>query len=192
MRIPAISTGEVFRAECNAGTELGRQASSIMASGGLVGDEIVNGIVANRICKPDCKNGFLLDGYPRTVAQAQYLTCLVRDRGLPEPVVIHMQVTADALVKRLMARRQCPECRRIYNLLSQPPREAGVCDDDGAPLLTRDDDQEPVIRRRLRAYEEQTGPVLDWYGPSVVQTVDGNASPQEVGRAIDRVVLQLA
>ena len=191
LKIPAISTGEVFRAECQAGTPLGKQACSIMANGGLVGDDIVNGIVANRIAKPDCACGFLLDGYPRTVAQAMYLATLLRERGLPDPIVIHLKVCADALVKRLTARRQCPECRRIYNLLSQPPRRDGVCDDDGAPLLTRDDDQEPVIRRRLEAYREQTGPVLDWYGIPVVQTVDGAAPPDEVGRSIERVVSQM-
>jgi adenylate kinase len=188
LKIPAISTGDVFRAECQAGTPLGKLACSIMSSGGLVGDDIVNGIVANRLAKSDCAGGFLLDGYPRTVAQAMYLASLLRQRGLPEPIVIHLRVSAGALVTRLTARRQCPECRRIYNLLSQPPREAGVCDGDGAPLLTRDDDSEPVIRRRLQAYQEQTGPVLDWYGKSVVQTVDGEASPDEVRRAIERVV----
>ena len=162
LQIPAISTGEVFRAECKAGTELGKLASSIMSAGGLVGDEIVNGIVANRIAQADCRNGFLLDGYPRTVPQAMHFSTLLRSRGLPEPVVIHLHVNADALVARLTARRQCPECRRIYNLMSQPPRNAGQCDDDGAPLMTRDDDQEAVIRRRLHAYEEMTGPLLDW------------------------------
>ncbi|HYW47687.1 MAG TPA: adenylate kinase [Bryobacteraceae bacterium] len=186
--IPAISTGEAFRAECQKGTELGKMASAIMKSGGLVGDDIVNGIVASRISQPDCADGYLLDGYPRTVPQAVFLTNFLRETGQHEPVVIHLDVASDALVTRLTARRQCPECGRIYNLLSQPPRTAGECDDDRAPLLTRDDDQEAVIRRRLRAYHEQTGPILEWYGERVVQTIDGAAPADEVGRAILEIV----
>jgi len=160
-------------------------ASEIMAAGGLVGDEIVNGMVANRIAQPDCARGFLLDGYPRTIPQARFLAHLADERGLPEAIVIHIEVAADLLVARLTARRQCPECRRIYNLLSQPPRVAGICDDDRAPLLTRDDDQEAVIRRRLVAYQELTGPVLDWYGPSVVRRVDGSLAPERVAEEIE-------
>ena len=187
-RIPAISTGEVFRAECRSGTELGKMASGIMAAGGLVGDEIVNRMIANRLAQPDCARGCVLDGYPRTIPQAQFLAHLADERGFPEPVVIHIDVPADLLVARLVSRRQCPECGRIYNLLSQPPRVAGVCDDDRAPLLTRDDDQEAVIRRRLAAYEQQTGPVLDWYGSSMVYRVDGALSPERVAQAIEQSV----
>ena len=187
-QIPAISTGEVFRAECKAGTELGKLASSIMRSGGLVSDEIVNGIVANRIAQSDCRNGFLLDGYPRTVPQARAFADLLRKKGLAQPMVIHLQVAEDALVARLTARRQCPECRRIYNLLSQPPRVAGQCDDDSAPLLTRDDDQEAVIRRRMKAYQEMTGPLLEWYGATVVRTVNGGMAPERVLQAVARAV----
>jgi adenylate kinase len=184
-RIPAISTGEIFRAELKAGTELGKMASSIMAAGGLVSDEIVDAIVAGRITKPDCAGGFLLDGYPRTVPQAEALGKLLREKGLPRPVVIHMDVPDDTLVARLTARRQCPKCLRIYNILSQPPKAEGVCDLDGTALLTREDDREEVIRRRLRAYAEQTGPILEWYGPANIRTVDGAASPAEVFRAIE-------
>jgi adenylate kinase len=190
--IPAISTGEMFRAELKAGTELGKKASAIMAAGGLVGDDIVNGMVANRIARPDCIDGFLLDGYPRTVQQAQQLAALLAKRGLPEPVVIHMEVEDRLLVQRLTSRRQCPKCLRIYNLLSQPPRVAGACDDDGTKLLTREDDQESVIRDRLHAYQQLTGPVLDWYGPARVRTVDGSQSADEVARAIEQVVLEAA
>jgi adenylate kinase len=187
--IPAISTGEMFRAECKAGTELGKAACSILASGGLVSDELVNGIVASRIARPDCKDGFLLDGYPRTVPQAIQFSALVRERALPLPVVIHLDVPDEALVTRLTARRQCPQCKHIYNAILQPPRVAGVCDQDGAALITRDDDREEVVRRRLRAYDELTGPILKWFGPSVVRSVDGTRSADEVARAVERVVL---
>jgi adenylate kinase len=189
-RIPAISTGEMFRAECKAGTDLGKAALTIMSQGGLVGDDIVNGMLANRISQPDCAAGFLLDGYPRTVPQAQHLGELLRQRGLQSPIVIHLDVADDALVSRLTARRQCSQCRRIYNLMSQPPRTPGQCDDDGAGLLTREDDQEAVIRQRLRAYAELTGPVLEWYGPSDVRKVDGALPPGEVAKAIEQAVLQ--
>ena len=188
LQIPAISTGEMFRAECKAGTELGRLACSILSSGGLVGDEIVNQMVANHISRPDCADGFLLDGYPRTLQQAGSLAALLKERGLPEPTVIHLHVSDDLLVTRLAARRQCPQCRRIYNLLSQPPRTAGQCDHDGAVLIERADDQEAVIRQRLIAYAELTGPILEWYGPSVVRKVDGSASPDDVARAIELAV----
>ena len=191
-RIPAISTGEMFRAECLAGTELGKVASETMTSGGLVGDDIVNGIVASRIAQADCRNGFLLDGYPRTAPQARHFAELLRQRGWPEPVVIHLQVADDALVARLTARRQCPQCLRIYNTISQPPRNAGRCDDDGAALRTREDDQEAVIRQRLRAYHELTGPVLEWYGSATVRTVDGGMPPDAVARAVERAVLEAA
>ena len=187
--IPAISTGEMFRAECKAGTELGKAACSILARGGLVSDELVNGIVANRIARPDCKEGFLLDGYPRTVPQAIWFSALLRDRGLPMPVVIHLDVPDEALVTRLTARRQCPQCKHIYNAVLQPPKVAGVCDVDGAALLTRDDDREDVVRQRLRAYDELTGPILKWFGPTVVRSVDGTRPADAVALAVERVVL---
>jgi adenylate kinase len=179
----------MFRAECKLGTELGKAAAEIMSKGGLVGDDIVNGIVASRISRPDCADGFLLDGYPRTVPQARQFGAVLNQRGLPEPIVIHLHVADDALVERLTARRQCPECRRIYNLLSQPPLVAGQCDDDHAPLQTRDDDSEAVIRRRLVAYKELTGPILQFYGSSAVRTVDGAMALEAVRRAIESAVV---
>jgi adenylate kinase len=179
----------MFRAETKAGTELGKTVAAIMAKGALVSDELVNEIVASRTSRPDCANGFLIDGYPRTVPQARVFGVLLSKRGLPDPIVIHMDVPDDSLVARLTARRQCPECRRIYNLLSQPPKVAGQCDDDLAPLLIRDDDNEAVIRRRLAAYKELTGPILDWYGPSVVHTVNGDQAPETVQSAVEQAVL---
>jgi len=186
--IPAISTGEMFRAECKAGTELGKAACTILSQGKLVGDDIVNGIVASRIARRDCEDGFLLDGYPRTVPQAIFFSDLLRQRGLPEASVIHLDVHDEVLVTRLCARRQCPTCHRIYNLISQAPRVPGVCDDDGVALVTRDDDQESVIRQRLRAYDELTGPILKWYGPRVVRSVDGSLPPKQVAQALTEIV----
>ena len=187
--IPAISTGEVFRAECKAGTPLGKMACSILAKGGFVDDEIVNGIVASRIAREDCASGFLLDGYPRTVPQAHAFSDLLRERGLPAPVVIHLHVEDSVLVTRLTARRQCSQCGHIYNRLSQPSRIEGRCDIDGAPLVSREDDAESVILDRLRTYRDLTNPILDWYGPSNIRTVDGSQSPDVVQQAINRAVL---
>ena len=191
-QIPAISTGEMFRAECKAGTELGKMASAIMASGGLITDDITNGIVANRIAQPDCADGFLLDGYPRTVPQAEHFAGLLRKRWLPQPVVIFLDVPTEALVARLTARRQCPQCKRIYNVLSQPPRVEGKCDDDGADLFTRVDDQEATIRQRMRAYEELTGPIVAWYGEGAVHKVDGSQPLEAVTKAVERAVIEAA
>ena len=182
----------MFRAECKAGTDLGKAACEILARGGLVGDDLVNGIVASRIARPDCARGFLLDGYPRTVPQAIYFSAVLHERKLPEPVVIHLDVPDEALVGRLTARRQCPVCGRIYNALTQPPQITGLCDLDGAGLIMREDDQEETIRRRLRAYDELTGPILKWYGPSAVRSVDGTKSADEVARVVTRVAQEAA
>ena len=180
----------MFRAECKAGTELGKTASAIMSSGGLIPDEVTNAIVASRIAKPDCANGFLLDGYPRTVPQAQYFNGVLRERGLPAPIVVHLDVHEELLVARLTARRQCPVCKRIYNLISQPPQVAGRCDVDGAELSSREDDQETTIRQRLKSYHELTGPILEFYGEAAVRCVDGGAAPADVAKAVERTVLE--
>lgn len=136
--IPAISTGDMLREEIKAGSALGNAAKSIMTSGGLVGDDLVNRMLAQRVSAADSAHGFLLDGYPRTVEQAEYLDDLLAERRFAAPIVLHLDVPMDALVGRLTSRRQCPQCKRIYNLLQLPPRMPGVCDDDGTPLITQD------------------------------------------------------
>ena len=186
--VPAISTGEIFRAELKAGTPLGNAAKEIMASGGLVGDDIVNAMVSGRLHQPDCRNGFLLDGYPRTIAQAQFLDGLLKELGQPEPEILYLEVPDDVLVARLTSRRQCPVCGKIYNLLSQPPQREGVCDADGAALIQREDDQESVIRARLKAYSEQTGPLVDYYSGRKFHRIDGNRRPEEIQKDIDRLI----
>jgi adenylate kinase len=191
-RIPAISTGELFRAECQSGAAVGKATSAVMAAGGLVSDDIVNGVVAERTAQPDCLRGYVLDGYPRTIPQARFLAGLADERGLRSPVVIHMEVPHEALVMRLTARRFCPQCHRSFSLLCQPPRAAGICDNDGVRLETREDDHEAVIRRRLTAYGESTDPVLAWYGPSTVHRVDGSLPPKEVSRQIEQSLMACA
>ncbi|MBV9505213.1 MAG: nucleoside monophosphate kinase, partial [Acidobacteriia bacterium] len=188
-QIPIISTGELFRAECNSGTALGVLAASLMSQGKLVDDSIVNELVASRVSRRDCLDGFLLDGYPRTLMQARYLSSLLETRGRREPLVIHLEVPPSTIVSRLMARRQCPQCRRIYNLVSQPSRSLGLCDQDGAALMIRDDDREEVIRERLQVYETRTGPILDWYGP-LVHRVPGDRPAHLVEMEIERIARQ--
>jgi adenylate kinase len=187
-RIPAISTGELFRAESKAGTTLGKQACSIMAQGGLVGDEIVNQMVVNRIGQPDCLAGFLLDGYPRTKSQAEFFDGVLSEKGFAMPTVIHLDVRAETLLRRISTRRQCPTCLRIYNVLSQPPKTRGVCDEDGAALIVRQDDTQAVIRQRLKAYEEITGPVITHYQGAGYHRVNGDRSPEDVLRKIDHLL----
>jgi adenylate kinase len=183
--IPAISTGEMFRSECKAGTELGHLACSILSRGGLVGDEVVNAILAGRIGLPEFSSGFLLDGYPRTLPQAQFLDRTLKQRGLNPVVSIHLDVPFPVILKRITSRRQCPRCSHIYNLLYQAPKAAGVCDSDGTLLITRDDDREEVVWRRLKVYEEQTGPVIGHYAESQFYRIDGAVAPAEVSAQIE-------
>jgi len=186
--MPAISTGELFRAECKAGTPLGKQTCSIMAAGALVGDEIVNQMVLNRIREPDCLSGFLLDGYPRTKRQAEFFDGFLSENGLPQPKVIHLEVGAETLVRRVSTRRQCPTCLRIYNVLSQVPRTRDICDQDGAALISRQDDTVAAIHQRLKAYEEITGPVITHYRGARYHRVNGDRSPEDVFCEIARLL----
>jgi adenylate kinase len=186
--IPAISTGDMLRAEIQAGTELGKSARQIMTSGGLVGDDLVNKMLAQRVSLPDSQGGFLLDGYPRTVEQAEFLDRLIAERNLSKPVILHLDVPADALAGRLTSRRQCPKCGRIYNLLQQPPKKAGVCDDDGTPLITRKDDQEDVVRERIRTYDELTRPVLAHYQDRNYYQIRGDRSPGYIFEEISGIL----
>jgi len=188
LAIPAISTGDMLRAEIQAGTALGNAARSVMASGGLVGDDLVNKMLAQRIAQPDCERGFLLDGYPRTVQQAEYLDDLFDERTLPQPIILHLDVPMDALVGRMTSRRQCPKCGRIYNLLHQPPKKAGFCDDDGTPLATRKDDQEDVVRERIRTYDELTRPVLAYYQDRNYHQIRGDRSPSYIFEEITGIL----
>ena len=188
LKIPAISTGDMLREEIKAGTALGNAAQTIMASGGLVGDDLVNRMLARRVSAPDSAHGFLLDGYPRTVEQAEYLDRLLAERHFTTPVVLHLDVPLDALVGRLTSRRQCPTCKRIYNLLQLPPRTPGVCDDDGTPLITRKDDTEEVVSERIRTYDAVTRPVLAYYQDRKYYQIRGDRSPEYIFEAITGVL----
>lgn len=168
-RIPQISTGDILRDNVQRGTDLGLQAKVVMARGELVPDDLVCDMVAQRLRQADCERGFILDGFPRTAAQAGWLDAFLEHeffdnlqrKGLP--IVIRVDVDYNQLVRRLTGRRSCPACGRIYNVYSQPPRVAETCDVDGSKLEARNDDREEVIRERLTAYELQTRPVADYY-----------------------------
>lgn len=182
--IPAISTGEMIRSEVRAGTELGRTAAGVMVTGGLLSDDLVNQIVRSRLSKEDCRGGFLLDGYPRTIPQAQYLASLLDELGMPQPLVLHIDVPLDLLIDRTCNRRYCPQCGAIYNLSTHPPKQSGLCDACGAGLKQRDDDCEETVRNRLAAYERSTAPLIHHYRGGRYIRVNGAGSPDEVFQAI--------
>jgi len=168
--IPQISTGDLLRENVEKGTELGQNARQIMQRGELVPDRMVCDMVAERLKGGDCERGFILDGFPRTVTQAVWLdNYLVENKvfdnanGTRAAFVLRFVVEYNALLQRLTGRRTCPTCGRIYNVHTQPPRVAGVCDLDGSRLVTRKDDQEEVIAERLKAYEAQTLPLVEYY-----------------------------
>jgi adenylate kinase len=169
--IPQISTGELLRDHVARRTDLGRQAKSIIDRGDLVPDELMYGIVAERLRQPDARRGFVLDGFPRTAAQAGWLDAFLRKEFFDnqsgphplDPVVIQMVVDYNQLLLRLTGRRSCPTDGRLYNIHFQPPKVDGLCDVDGTPLIIRDDDREEVVRERLNVYERQTKPVVDYF-----------------------------
>ena len=179
--IPHISTGDMLREQIREGAELGNGVAAVMHSGALVSDEVVNRMVEERLSHPDAANGFVLDGYPRTLTQAQQLDEWLDSRGVRE-VVIHLAVDYNIIIARLTGRRQCPRCGTLYNMASQPPSEDTLCDKDGVALEIREDDRESVIRERLDAYDRQTRPVLEYYKTAHrrVVKVDGSNEPPEV------------
>ena len=188
LSIPAISTGEMLRAEVTAGTPLGIEAAQVLASGKLVSDEVVNRMLETRIAQPDCRRGFLLDGYPRKVTQAIFLESLIAGHGFAPPAVIHLTTPTHGLIERISNRRQCPVCGRIYNLLFMPPVKPGVCDIDGARLIRRKDDTADVVEQRLTEYDEQTKPVMDFYaagGHGCYYAVNANRPSSEVFRDVE-------
>ena len=188
LHIPAISTGEMLRAEIRAGSAYGQAASSIMASGGLVSDGLVNEMLVARVSQPDCESGVLLDGYPRTVEQAEFLDGVLADRKMPPALVLHLDVPNAALIGRMSSRRQCTACSRVYNMLHEPPKTPGVCDDDAMPLTTRKDDCEEVVRARLEMYDEVTRPVLAHYQHRNYHQIQGDRSPSYIFEVIQAIL----
>ncbi len=186
LRVPHISTGDMLREHIRQGDRVGSAVAARMQSGALVSDEVVEALVEERLAMPDAAGGFVLDGYPRTLAQADHLGRLLDGRGIRE-MVIYLAVDYNIVIARLTGRRQCPRCGTLYNIVSKPPREDMRCDLDGEKLVIRDDDREPVIRERLEAYERQTRPVLEHLrlaGRRVVEVDASNDPPDMVSRKI--------
>ncbi len=188
--VPHLSTGDMLREHVEHGTSLGLQAQPVMARGALVSDSLVLKMVAERIERPDCSHGFVFDGFPRTVAQAQYLGQLLVEHGVRRPIVIHLVIDLPLLMKRLTGRRLCKVGGEIYNVYDNPPKVAGKCDNDGGELIQRPDDSEEVISPRLRAYEEQTSPLVAYYKRlGLLHQVDAAKSVEDVRQQVLQSVL---
>ena len=157
--IPQISTGDMLRAAVSAGTELGKKAKAVMDSGGLVSDDIILGIVKERIEQPDCQQGFLFDGFPRTIPQAEALV----EQDIDLDAVVEIDVADDEIINRLSGRRVHPASGRVYHVSYNPPKQPDIDDATGEPLIQREDDQESTVRNRLKVYHEQTKPLIDFY-----------------------------
>jgi adenylate kinase len=185
-RLPHLSTGDMFRDHIARDTEIGRRAKELMARGELVPDEIVLSMVEDRIDQPDCVNGFVFDGFPRTLHQADDLQRICQRHHLACTIVLHMVVQPELLMRRLTGRRICKAGGHIYNVYERPPKKDGVCDIDGSELIHRQDDTEGVISERLSAYERQTQPLVEYY------TVRGLLKPVDAMAPVDSVTASIA
>ena len=187
--LPHLSTGDMFRDNIKRETELGRKAKPLMERGELVPDSIVLGMVAERINQPDCANGFVFDGFPRTLQQAADLDVICKEHHLGCTLVLHMAVNPALLMRRLTGRRICKAGGHIYNVYERPPKVEGICDIDGSELIHRPDDSEGVIGERLAAYDLQTQPLVEYYtSRGVLKSVDAMAEADTVSDSIFRIM----
>jgi adenylate kinase len=188
-RLPHLSTGDMFRDNIQRGTGFGRKAKPLMERGELVPDEIVLSMVEDRIAQPDCGNGFVFDGFPRTVVQADALEQICQKHNLGNTVVVHMKVDADLLMRRLTGRRICTNGGHIYNIYERPPKHEGICDVDGSELVHRPDDTESVISERLLAYGAQTVPLVNYYrSRGLLSSVDAMDKADAVSESIKKIL----
>ncbi|WP_447973043.1 adenylate kinase [Nitrospira sp. Kam-Ns4a] len=184
-RYPKVSTGDILREAVRNQTPLGLQAKACMDQGKLVSDEIVVGIVREKLAQPDCARGFLLDGFPRTVAQAEALDALLRSQGQRLDRVVNVLVPRAQVVHRLTGRRSCPACQAVYHIEFSPPLRAGVCDRCGAELVQRSDDRQETVEARLAVYERETAPLIDYYRKrELLSELDGAGHVEEVERRL--------
>ena len=180
-KIVHIATGSILRQAIKDGTEMGIKAKSYMDKGQLVPDEVVVGIIKDRLAMDDVKSGFVLDGFPRTVPQAEALDKIVKEINMPLEAVVNIETTSDVVVERLSGRRTCKECQTVYHIVYSAPKVEGKCDRCGGELYHRDDDKEETIRKRLEVYKKQTFPLLEYYKTSgKVMEVSGDVSIDEV------------
>ncbi|OBW50219.1 adenylate kinase [Solibacillus silvestris] len=187
--IPHISTGDMFRAAIKEGTELGLQAKAFMDQGALVPDEVTIGIVRERLSQPDCEKGFLLDGFPRTVPQAEALDSILEELGRPVEHTINVQVEKEELIARLSGRRICKTCGTSYHLVFNPPKVDGICDKDGGELYTRTDDNPETVTNRLEVNMNQAQPLLDFYkAKGVLTNINGQQEISKVFADLDALL----
>ena len=178
--IPQISTGDLLRAQVRSGTDLGRKAKEFMDRGALVPDDVVIGMLKDRISEDDCRNGFILDGFPRSLSQAEALK-----QTISLDAVINIKVEEEALIRRITGRRMCPDCGATYHMDFAPPQREGICDKCGAQLYQRDDDREETVRKRIEVYRSQTEPLAEFYGnEGVLRDINGNRSIEKISEDI--------
>lgn len=188
-QIPHISTGDIFRANIKNGTELGMEAKKYMDQGQLVPDELTVKILLDRVAQEDCKNGYVLDGFPRTIPQAQVLDQALTGIGDKIDYAINVDVPDENIVNRMSGRRACLACGGTYHIVHIPPRQEGICDACGQPLVLRDDDKPETVLSRLEVYHRQTQPLIDFYtDKGVLKTVDGTVDMQDVFAAIKAIL----
>ncbi len=189
LQVPHISTGDMFRSAIKEETQMGMLAKSYMDKGELVPDEVTVGIVKDRIAEDDCKKGFLLDGFPRTVVQADALEKILEELGIKLDSVVNIEVPLEELIGRLTGRRICKSCGATYHMLFNPPAQEGLCDKCGGQLYQRDDDTEETAKNRLEVYEKQTAPLLEYYkNTGLLVNVNGNQSMDDVLAEILKVL----
>ncbi len=187
--IPHISTGDIFRANIKNGTELGKKAKEYMDQGLLVPDELTCDLVMDRIAEDDAKNGFVLDGFPRTIPQAEALTAALEKIGQKMDFAIDVDVPDENIVKRMSGRRACLKCGATYHIVAIPPKKEGICDACGSELVQRDDDKPETVQKRLDVYHEQTQPLIEYYtGQGILKSVDGTLPMEEVFTAITSIL----
>ena len=187
--IPHISTGDIFRANIKNGTELGKEAKSYMDKGQLVPDELTVRILLDRVAKDDCANGYVLDGFPRTIPQAEVLDKELSNKGESIDFAINVDVPDENIVRRMSGRRACLSCGATYHIVHIPPKQEGICDKCGSELVLRDDDKEETVKNRLSVYHEQTQPLIDFYtNKGVLKSVDGTVDMNDVFSAIVKIV----
>ncbi len=188
--IPQISTGDILRVAVKEGTPVGKEAAEYMNAGKLVPDEVIMKIMEERLRDDDCQKGFILDGFPRTIPQAEALDDLLQKLNIQLDAVVNLEVPEDIIVQRLTSRRTCsnPECQAIYNVISKPPQKEGVCDRCGSSLIQRDDETEEAINERLRTYREKTEPLIKYYSSRdcymSVPSLDANEVFSEISRRV--------
>lgn len=187
--IPHISTGDIFRANIKNGTELGKKAKAYMDRGALVPDELVVDLVADRVKQADCEKGYVLDGFPRTIPQAESLDAVLKDMGQKIDYAINVEVPDENIVKRMSGRRACVSCGATYHVEHAPSKKEGVCDRCGEALVLRDDDKAETVKTRLSVYHERTQPLIEYYGgQGCLKDVDGTVDMEEVFAAICKIL----